>query len=144
MNDDGTPIRRPSVTGPLPGADGWLALSDDDLLYQIQSLAPGHCEDDRLLAVVRSARHFFLRQEAAKRVADSERLKAFSGDRHIGQILARQMHRDADVHYLQELIREARHLEVRKAAQAQLELLLYRLGRGAESARKDEPEAETA
>ena len=117
------------MRGPLPGSDGWLAMSDDDLLFHIQSLPAVHHDDDRLLDVVRSNRHFFLRQEAAKRVVDSERLKAFAGDRHIGQILARQMHRDADVHYLAQLIKEARHLEVRKAAQVQLELLLERLGR---------------
>ena len=78
---------------------------------------------------MRSGRHFFLRQEAAKRIADPERLKVFSADRHIGQILARQMRRDADVHYLEQLIRESRHLEVRNAARAQLEMLRRRIGR---------------
>jgi hypothetical protein len=72
---------------------------------------------------VRSGRHFFIRQEAAKRVRDPERLKAFEGDRHIGQILARQMRRDSDVEYLERLVRESRHLEVRNAAAAQLEIL---------------------
>jgi hypothetical protein len=128
MSDD-APLRQTAVKGPLPGAEGWLALSDDELLFRIQALEPDHDQDARLLEVVRSNRHFFLRQEAAKRVVDSERLKAFAGDRHIGQILARQMHRDADVHYLAQLIRDARHLEVRKAAQVQLERLLERLGR---------------
>jgi len=127
VDDDGP--RQASVRGPLPGADGWLAMSDDDLLFHIQALPAVHQDDDRLLDVVRSTRHFFLRQEAAKRVIDSDRLKAFAGDRHIGQILARQMHRDADVLYLAQLINDARHLEVRKAAQVQLELLLERLGR---------------
>lgn len=126
MSDE-RPLRRPS-RGTLPGEDGWLGLSDDDLLYQIESLPPNHGQDDRLLAVVRSSRHFFLRQEAAKRIDDPERLKAFSADRHIGQILARQMRRDADVHYLEQLIRESRHLEVRKAAQAQLDAIRDRLG----------------
>jgi hypothetical protein len=121
--------RQASLKGPLPGAEGWLVLSDDDLLFRVQSLGADHECDDRLIEVVRSNRHFFLRQEAAKRVLDSDRLKVFSGDRHIGQILARQMHRDADIQYLSQLIREARHLEVRKAAQVQLELLLSRLGR---------------
>jgi hypothetical protein len=129
-DDEVEPITRNSVVkGPLPGSEGWLALADDDLLYRIQSLEPGHHDDDRLLEVVRSSRHFFLRQEAAKRVHDSERLKAFAGDRHIGQILARQMRRESDIHYLSQLIQEARHLEVRRAAQAQLDLLLARLGR---------------
>jgi hypothetical protein len=73
--------------------------------------------------VVRSTRHFFIRQEAAKRIRDPERLKAFAGDRHIGQVLARQMRRPGDVEYLEKLLRESRHLEVRNAAQAQLRLL---------------------
>lgn len=123
------PLRRPPVKGPLPGEDGWLALTDDELLFTIQSLPASHDSDDRLLAVVRSGRHFFLRQEAAKRIADPERLKVFSADRHIGQILARQMRRDADVHYLEQLIQESRHLEVRNAARAQLETIRKRLGR---------------
>ena len=76
---------------------------------------------------MRSARHFFVRQEAAKRVRDAERLKAFAGDRHIGQILARQMRRDSDVEYLERLLRESRHLEVRNAAAAQLRLLRHAL-----------------
>jgi hypothetical protein len=124
------PLRRAPGKGPLPGEDGWLALTDDDLLFEIESLPAGHDVDDRLLAVVRSGRHFFLRQEAAKRIADPERLKAFSADRHIGQILARQMRRDADVHYLEQLIKESRHLEVRNAARAQLEIIRKRIGRG--------------
>jgi hypothetical protein len=125
------PSRRASPKGPLPGEEGWLALSDDDLLFEIESLRPNHGADDRLLAVVRSARHFFLRQEAAKRIGNAERLKAFAGDRHIGQILARQMRRDADVNYLEQLIQESRHLEVRNAARAQLEIIRKRLGRKA-------------
>lgn len=128
MNDD-PGDRQPSAKGPLPGEEGWLALSDDDLLFEIESLPVAHASDDRLLAVVRSSRHFFLRQEAAKRIADPERLKAFSTDRHIGQILVRQMRRDADLHYLEQLVRDSRHLEVRKAAQAQLDLLRRRLAR---------------
>ena len=45
------------------------------------------------MEVVKSARHFFVRQEAAKRIRDHDRLKAHSGDRHIGQILVRGMTR---------------------------------------------------
>jgi hypothetical protein len=104
-------------------------LTDDDLLFEIESLPPDHDADDKLIAVVRSNRHFFLRQEAAKRIADPERLKAFSADRHIGQILARQMRRDADLQFLEQLVQESRHLEVRNAARAQLEILKRRLGR---------------
>jgi hypothetical protein len=120
------PPRRSPANVPLPGEDSWLALSDDDLLFEIESLPLGHDVDERLLAVVRSGRHFFLRQEAAKRIGDPERLKAFASDRHIGQILARQMRREADLHYLEQLIRESRHLEVRNAARAQLELIRER------------------
>jgi hypothetical protein len=113
--------RRPVTLGPTPGATGWLALDDDELLYQIASLPAAHGDDERLLEVVRSNRHFFIRQEAAKRVRDAERLKAFAADRHIGQILVRQMRRDTDVEYLEGLLRDSRHLEVRKAAAAQLQ-----------------------
>jgi len=120
---DGRALRQPTVSGPLPGDTGWLVLSDDDLVFRVESLPPDHSHDADLLAVVRSSRHFFVRQEAAKRVRDTERLKAFAGDRHIGQILARQMRRDDDVAYLEQLLRESRHLEVRNAAQVQLRLL---------------------
>jgi hypothetical protein len=108
-----------------PGADdsGWLALSDDELLFRIESLPLDHAADEELLTVVRSNRHFFVRQEAAKKIRDAERLKAFAGDRHIGQILARQMRREEDIDYLEQLLRESRHLEVRNAAKVQLRLL---------------------
>jgi hypothetical protein len=121
-------LRQPTAAGPLPGAEGWLALSDDDLVYRIESLPADHRHDDNLIAVVRSNRHFFIRQEAAKRIRETERLKVFAGDRHIGQILARQMRRDTDVAYLELLLRESRHLEVRNAAEAQLVLLKKALG----------------
>ena len=78
--------------------------------------------------MVKSDRHFFVRQEAAKKIRDPERLKAFAGDRHIGQILARQMRRDTDIAYLEQLLRESRHLEVRNAATAQLRQLKAALG----------------
>ncbi len=109
--------------GPVPGADGWLALDDDELLYRIESLPRDHRNDPDLLDVVRSSRHFFVRQEAAKRVRDRERLKVFVTDRHIGQVLVRKMTRADDAGYLEEILRESRHLEVRKAASAQLRLL---------------------
>jgi hypothetical protein len=120
---DGRDLRQPTAPGPLPGDTGWLAMSDDDLVFRIESLPPDHSHDDDLLAVVRSNRHFFVRQEAAKRVRDTDQLKAFAGDRHIGQILARHMRRDEDVTYLEQLLRESRHLEVRNAARVQLRLL---------------------
>jgi hypothetical protein len=126
---DGRDLRQASVPGPLPGDTGWLALPDDELVFRIESLGAHHVHDDDLLAVVRSHRHFFIRQEAAKRIRDAERLKAFAGDRHIGQILARQMRRDSDIDYLEQLSRDSRHLEVRNAAQVQLRLLKEILGR---------------
>jgi hypothetical protein len=119
--------RRAAAGGPVKG-DGWLALGDDELLFRIESLPVDHTSDDLLVAVVRSSRHFFVRQEAAKRIADPERLKAFVSDRHIGQILARRMRREEDVAYLEQLARESRHLEVRNAAQAQLRELRATLG----------------
>ena len=128
---DGRALRQPTVSGPLPGDTGWLVLSDDDLVFRVESLPSDHSHDDDLLAVVRSSRHFFVRQEAAKRVRDTERLKAFAGDRHIGQILARQMRREDDVAYLEQLLGESRHLEVRNAAQVQLRLLKDALRREA-------------
>ncbi len=120
---EGLPPRRPAAAS-LPGQDGWLALSDDDLLFQIQSLPPDHDDNEELLRIIRSSRHFFLRQEAAKRLRDPGRLKAFAGDRHIGQILARHMERGSDIDYLERLSRDSRHLEVRNAARAQLHALL--------------------
>jgi hypothetical protein len=113
-------------TGPHPESigDGWLALDDDDLLMRLQTIDGDHALDAILLDVVRSGRHFFVRQEAAKRVRNRDLLLAHAGDRHIGQILARRMNRREDVLYLEKLIAESRHLEVRKAAEAQLINLL--------------------
>jgi hypothetical protein len=116
-------FRTDVAAGPGAGDTGWLALPDDELLFRIESLPPVHGWDDELVAVVRSTRHFFVRQEAAKKICDAERLKDFSGDRHIGQILARQMRREEDIDYLEQLLRESRHLEVRNAATVQLRLL---------------------
>jgi hypothetical protein len=109
-----------------PGADDWLALSDDDLLARVESLPERHEADKHLLAVVCSARHFFVRQEAAKRILDGDLLKEHAHDRHIGQILVRAMNRHDDLAYLERLVRETRHLEVRKAAEVQLERLRAR------------------
>ena len=123
--DEDPPSRRaPWIAGPEPAAaSGWLALDDDDLLYRIERLPAEHAEDEALMEVVRSARHFFVRQEAAKRIRDHRRLRAHSGDRHIGQILVRAMTRREDAAYLESLVRESRHIEVKKAAEAQLALL---------------------
>jgi len=122
-------FREEVAAGPRPGDTGWLSLSDDELTYRIESLPADHAADDELISVVRSYRHFFIRQEAAKKVRDAERLKAFAGDRHIGQILARQMRREEDIDYLEQLLRESRHLEVRNAASVQLRLLKAKLGK---------------
>ncbi len=129
MGDESRPkwCRRAWVEGPEPGTAGWLALSDDELLFQIEALDAGHGDDDRLLEVVRSDRHFFIRQEAAKKVDDRERLKEHSGDRHIGQILVRGMNRAEDATYLRRLLKQSRHIEVRKAAEAQLRVIERRL-----------------
>lgn len=117
--------RRPgSPQGPVVGpSDGWLSLSDDELLFRVESLRDDHDQDLALMEVVRSVRHFFVRQEAAKKIRDSELLKAHAGDRHIGQILARVMTRAIDMAYLEMLMTETKHLEVKKAAEAQLRMI---------------------
>jgi hypothetical protein len=116
--------RAPWTSGPEPADRGsWLSLDDDELLYRIEALPPGHDQDHALMDVVRSNRHFFIRQEAAKKIGDPELLKACSSDRHIGQVLVRVMKRAEDVAYLERLRDETRHLEVRKAAEAQLDII---------------------
>jgi hypothetical protein len=120
--------RRVWSADPDPGRTGsWLALDDDDLLFRIEGLREGHQEDERLLEVVRSARHFFVRQEAAKKLSNPRALMSHAEDRHIGQILVRGLNRREDLDYLRNLVRESRHLEVRKAAEAQLRFLADRL-----------------
>ena len=128
-DDDARARRAAWVAGPEPAvASGWLALDDDELLFRIESLGPDHGQDDALMEVVRSARHFFVRQEGAKKIRDHRRLRAHAGDRHIGQILVRAMNRREDVAYLETLVRESRHIEVKKAAEAQLALLTEKGG----------------
>jgi len=97
-----------------------LGLSDDDLLFEIERMPALHDADAALLEIVRSPRHFFIRQEAAKKVRNRDGLKEHAGDRHIGQILVRGLNRTDDVAYLQRLLVESRHIEVKKAAEAQL------------------------
>lgn len=122
-DDDAFDARRqPWREGP-DSVDGWLALSDDELLYRIEAIQPSDATDPILMEVVRSGRHFFIRQEAAKKIKDHHLLKEQSGDRHIGQILVRSMTRADDIAYLEKIITETRHLEVRKAADAQLRLI---------------------
>lgn len=126
MGEERSNRRRAWREGPEAGEESadWLALSDDELLFRIESFEPGHALDGRLIEVVRSSRHFFIRQEAAKRIVNRELLKAHSGDRHIGQILVRVMNRSEDVAYLERLVAESRHIEVRKAAEAQLRMIV--------------------
>ena len=121
--------RRPWTEGPdeEAPAESWLLLDDDVLLYRIQTKDPSENEDDRLLEVVASDRHFFIRQEAAKRVQDHNRLFAFEDDRHVGQILVRHLTRREDVTYLERLSTRSTHVEVRSAAQVQLARLWRRL-----------------
>lgn len=123
--DDKDPGRRQAwQEGPVaPVEAGWLALDDDELLYRIEATPASPAADAALLEVVRSKRHFFIRQEAAKRIGEVRLLKEHSADRHIGQILVRGMTRREDIDYLQKLVAETRHLEVRKAAEAQLRRL---------------------
>jgi hypothetical protein len=118
-----TPIRRPWHPGPDPAAGGLLALDDEELLHRIESLPDDHTQDDALVLVVRSDRHFFLRQAAAKRLRDTRLLLDHANDRHVGQILARRMSRTEDIAYLEQLVERSQHLDVRKAARAQLALL---------------------
>lgn len=123
--DEFAPRRKPWTSVPPAPAEGagWLAFDDDELLYRIEALPADHAEDDALMEVVRSDRHFFIRQEAAKKVRDHHRLKERSNDRHIGQILVRGLNRAEDVAFLERLIQESRHIEVKKAAEAQLRAL---------------------
>ncbi len=131
MSDESDSVgrRRPWVRGPDGTAppDSWLLLDDDALVARIETLPEGHDRDADLMEVIRSDRHFFVRQEAAKRLVDHERLKEYSDDRHIGQILARRLSRREEVVYLERLIAESRHIDVRNAARVQLDLLYERL-----------------
>ena len=122
MAEQDAPDRRSrTIAADAPASgEGWLALSDDDLLFEIERLPAAHDADADLLAVVRSPRHFFIRQEAAKKVRSHDRLKEYSTDRHIGQILVRGLNRSDDVSYLERLLVESRHIEVKKSAEAQL------------------------
>jgi len=120
-----TPLRRGWREGPFGEADSgdWLALEDDELLFRVEALPDDHGRDETLMTIVESERHFFIRQEAAKKIRNRELLKKHSADRHIGQILARVMARDEDEAYLRKLYAESQHLEVRKAAEAQIRMM---------------------
>ena len=124
MNESPPSRRQAWKPGPNDGASELLTLSDDELLFRIEALPANHDSDHPLLEVVGSDRHFFVRQEAAKRIRDAHLLRDHSGDRHIGQILVRGMTRSEDRAYLEKLVTESQHLEVRKAAEAQLRMIL--------------------
>lgn len=121
--------REPWTDGPDEEAppESWLGREDDDLLHRIETVEAGDDEDERLLEVVASHRHFFIRQEAAKKVRDPRLLYRFEDDRHIGQILVRHLSRREDLSYLERISMLSRHAEVRKAAQVQLARVWRRL-----------------
>jgi hypothetical protein len=127
VEDDSRPedggARRPWRPGPVSSDSGWLAMNDDEILFRLETLEPDLAHDPFLMEIVRSDRHFFVRQEAAKKIFDVDHLKAHLHDRHIGQILARGMARREDIAYLRRLLHESHHVEVRKAAEAQLGIL---------------------
>ena len=124
------PPRQSWTEGPDEEApeESWLSLGDDELVHRIETLAPETNADEQLLRVVQSERHFFVRQEAAKRIRDHNLLFPFEDDRHVGQILVRYLTRREDVTYLERLVARSRHVEVRAAAQVQLAQLWGRLG----------------
>jgi hypothetical protein len=119
-------------------AESWLGLADDDLLHRIETLGPEENADEALLEVVQSARHFFIRQEAAKKIRNRRLLFPFEDDRHVGQILVRYLTRREDVTYLERLVARSRHVEVRAAAQVQLAQLWARVGGPASGTRTAE------
>jgi hypothetical protein len=124
-----TPQRRPWTKGPVEDAPStsWLSLDDDALLHRIETLGPGEDEDDRLVEIVASERHFFIRQEAAKRVKERRRLFPFEDDRYIGQVFVRHLSRREDISYLERISMLSHHVEVRQAAQVQLARVWRRL-----------------
>ena len=122
--------RRPWREGPDDDApaESWLGLADDALLHRIETVEPDVDADRQLSEIVRSDRHFFIRQEAAKKTRDKSLLYPFEDDRHVGQILVRYLTRREDVTYLERLVARSHHVEVRAAAQVQLAQLWGRLG----------------
>jgi hypothetical protein len=122
--------RQPWREGPDEEAppESWLGLGDDELLHRIETLAADGDSDGRLMEIVEGNRHFFIRQEAAKKIRDRSLLFAFENDRHVGQILVRTLTRREDVTYLERLVARSHHVEVRAAAQVQLAQLWAQLG----------------
>ena len=113
-------LERCPPTRPATGTAG-SAKSDDDLLFEIERLPAGH-DADAAPPRGRAERAPFLHppgggQEGAESRPAEGRTPA---DRHIGQILVRGLNRTDDVAYLERLLVESRHVEVKKAAEAQL------------------------
>jgi hypothetical protein len=98
----------------------WLGLNDEELIHRIEGLGKQHGLDALLMDLVASDRHFFVRQVAAKKIEDHKLLHEHWTDRNVGQILVRGVSRSEDVAYLQELVRQTRHADVRAVAEAQL------------------------
>jgi len=144
MTEDDGDGREPWTEGPDEEAppESWLTLDDDTLLQRIETVEPAEDEDDRLAEVVGSGRHFFIRQEAAKRIKDPRRLYAFEDDRHVGQVFVRHLSRREDLSYLERISMLSRHVEVRQAAQVQLARVWRRLE--GSHARELEPEPSPA
>ena len=144
MTDEFQNLRAPWSEGPDEDApaESWLSLDDDEVLQRIESLDPAADADEPLLEVVRSTRHFFIRQEAAKRVRDRRALFAFEGDRHVGQILVRHLRRREDLTYLEKLASHSHYVEVRKAAQVQMAQVFVRLQMTEGPERGSEPRTE--
>jgi CheY-like chemotaxis protein len=123
------PPRKPWHEGAQKHAspESWLSLDDDDLLQRIETIEPHEESDGRLLEVVQSDRHFFIRQEAAKRIQNKRLLFPYEDDKHIGQVLVRRLTRREDLTYLERLVARSHHSEVRSAAQTQLTRLRKKL-----------------
>ncbi len=124
-------VRRPWTEGPAPQAPhgSFLTLDDDELLQRIGVIEAHEDADARLLEVVQSDRHFFVRQEAAKRIRNKKLLFPYEDDRHVGQILVRHLTRREDLTYLERLVARSQFTEVRTAAQVQLARLRKKLTR---------------
>jgi CheY-like chemotaxis protein len=124
-------LRRPWHEGPAAQAAHGSLLShdDDELLQTISTIEANEDADARLLEVVQSDRHFFVRQEAAKRIRNKKLLFPYEDDRHVGQILVRHLTRREDLTYLERLVARSQFTEVRTAAQVQLARLRKKLTR---------------
>jgi len=117
--------------GDAPGddapPDSWLFLDDDALLQRIASLDSAADEDEHLLEIVTSHRHFFVRQEAAKRVKDGGASTPSRTTGTSGRSSFATCPRREDLTYLERISMLSRHVEIRQAAQVQLARVWRRL-----------------